>query len=288
MSEEELQLDQLEQEAEKLRKTRNELFRKISKYRDERDTLNESSKKLREQALVYKEERDKINLKIQMIKKNLNPLFQDLEKVRQKVNETEKALRTEYNSRPSKSKVKKDLQRTEWEIMTTPTREIMNREDQLIKKAIKLRKTLEEFNTLEKQKAQNRNLLAQEKATENEIASIRNEIQKLANHSQEHHQKMLELYNKADDEKEKADEMHKYYVRTIQEVEEIKIQINTILNQIKALKTEIKTKKVEGLETRRILLEQRIEQKREEALRKMENGEKLTFEDMKLIYGEEQ
>jgi uncharacterized coiled-coil DUF342 family protein len=41
-------------------------------------------------------------------------------------------------------------------------------------------------------------------------------------------------------------------------------------------------------ERRRMSVQERKEQMRQEALRKMENGEKLSFEDMKLIYSEEE
>lgn len=288
MSGEELKLDKLEEEAAKLREARNELFKKIKKYRDDRDGLNESSRKLREEAHRHKEERDRVNSRVQEIKKNLGPLFEELDDAREKLQETEKALQNEYRGRPNKSQVQKDLHRTEWEIMTTPTREMLDREEQLITRAAKLRKTLEGFKALERQQVQKMDILAEKKATENEITSMRNEIQKLAERSQEHHEKMLMFYEKADEEKKRADETHERFVKGIQEVEKVKDEINTIMTQINAVRNGIKVKDMKILERRRMSVEERKEHMRQEALRKMENGEKLTFEDMKLIYGEEE
>ncbi len=288
MSAEENKLDQLEEEAAELRETRNELFRRIGKYRDERDSLNEASSKLREQVHKHKNERDRLNSRIQEIKKNLGPLFDDLDETREKLNKTDQVLRKEYNSRPNKSQVQKDLNQTEWEIMTTPTREILDREEQLISRAAKLRKTLEGFKSLEKQQVKKMDILAEKKATENEITSLRKEIQKLAERSQEHHEKMLMFYEKADEEKKRADETHRRYVETIQEVEKVKDEINMIMPQINALRNGIKLKDMKDQERRRMSVQERKEQMRQEALRKMESGEKLSFEDMKLIYGEEE
>ena len=287
MSAEENKLDNLEEEAAELRETRNELFARIGKYRDQRDSLNESSSKIREEALKHKEERDRLNASIQEIKKSLGPLFDDLDETRQKLSKTDQALRTEYRSRPNKTQVQKDLQETEWEIMTTPTREILDREEQLITRAAKLRKTLEGFKSLEKQQVKKMDIMAEKKATENDITSIREEIQKLAERSQEHHEKMIMFFEKADEEKKRADETHRRYVETIQEVEKVKDEINMIMPQINALRNGIKVKDMKAQERRRMSVQERKEQMRQEALKKMESGEKLTFEDMKLIYGEE-
>ena len=150
MSTEERKLDELEAQAAELRKTRNQLFEQIKKAREERDRLNESSRKMREEALKHREERDRINARVQEIKKSLGPLFEELDEKKEQLTEAENALRDEYRGRPDKSKVERDLNRTEWEIMTTPTREMLDREDEIIERASRLRRSLEEFKAVEK------------------------------------------------------------------------------------------------------------------------------------------
>jgi len=287
MSAEEKTLDELEAQAAELMKTRNQLFEQIKKQRDERDRLNESAKKLRDEAKRHREERDRINARVQEIKKRLGPLFEELDEKKEKLSNAERVLEGEYRSRPGKSRVERDLNRIEWEVMTTPTKEILGREDELIQRASRLRQTLIEYRKLDKQKDQRIDILADKKVTEIEIRAIRDEMGKLSDESQGHHEKMIMFYEQADAEKKKADEAHRRYVEKIREVEGVKEEINAVMPQINALRDGQRLADVKVADRRKMSAQQRMETMRQEALNKMENGGKLTFEDLRLIYGDE-
>jgi phosphoserine phosphatase len=287
MSAEEKTLDELEAHAAELIKTRNQLFDQIKKHRDERDRLNESANKLRDEAKRHREERDGINARVQEIKKRLGPLFEELDEKKEKLSKAERLIEDEYKSRPGKNRVERDLNRIEWEVMTTPTKEILDREDELIQRASRLRQTLIEYRELEKQKDQRIDFLADKKATEIEIRAIREEMGKLSEESQGHHEKMIMFYEQADAEKKKADEAHGRYVEKIREVEGVKEEINALMPQISALRDGLRLADVNVAQRRKMSAQQRMETMRQEALKKMENGGKLTFEDLRLIYGDE-
>jgi len=287
MSVEEKTLDELEAQAAELRKTRNQLFDQIKSHRDERDRLNESARKLRDEAKRHREERDRINARVQEIKKRLGPLFEELDEKKEKLSNAERVLEDKYRSRPDKNRVERDLNRIEWEVMTTPTKEILDREDELIQRASRLRQTLIEYKKLDKQKDQRIDILADKKVTEIEIRAIRDEMGKLSDESQGHHEKMIMFYEQADAEKKKADEAHKRYVEKIREVEGVKEEINALMPQINALRDGQRLADVKVAERRKMSTQQRMEAMRQEALKKMENGGKLTFEDLRLIYGDE-
>jgi len=287
MSAEEKTLDELEAQAAELRETRNQLFEQIRKHREERDRLNESANKMRDEAKKHREERDGINARVQEIKKRLGPLFEELDEKKEKLSETERLLEDEHKSRPGKRRVERDLNQIEWEVMTTPTREILGREDELVKRASRLRQTLDEYRKLEKREDKRIDILADKKATEIEIQAIRDEMGKLSEESQGHHEKMIMFYEQADAEKKKADEAHGRYVEKIREVEGIKEEINALMPRIKALRDGMRLADVKVAETRSMSARQRMEAMREEALKKLESGGKLTFEDMRLIYGDE-
>jgi phosphoserine phosphatase len=288
MSAEEKKLDELEARAAELRNTRNKLFEQIKKAREDRDTLNESARRMREEALKHREERDRINARVQEIKKSLGPLFEELDEKKGLLTEAEKALREEYRGRPDKSRVERDLNRTEWEIMTTPTREMLDREDEIIERASRLRRSLEEYKAVEKHEGKRMEYLAEKKATEVEIRALRDEIRKLSDQSQEHHEKMIVFHEQADAEKKKADEAHARYVQKIEEVNGVKEELNDIMPQAGALRDGLKVADLRVAERRRMSGEQRVEALRQEAIRKMESGEKLTFEDLRLIYGDDE
>jgi phosphoserine phosphatase len=288
MSIDEDKLEELEAQVSELRKERNSLFELIKKVRDERDNFNKSAQAIREQAQRHREERDRINFKVQEIKKNLGPLFDELAEKNQALARTDRVIREEYSGLPNKNKLKKDLNRIEWEVMTTPTMEMLGREDELIQRASKLRKTLEEFKEIDLKRDKKLDYLADKKNIKVEINAMRDEINSLAKQSQEHHEKMILLYEQADKEKQKADEAHGRYVEKIREVEQVKAQINIIIPVIQALRNGLKASRKNINELRRLSTQQRVEAMKQEAIRKMESGEKLSFEDLKLIYGDEE
>ena len=287
MSGEDKTLDELEAQAAELREKRNKLFERIRKHRDERDSLNESTNKLRDEAKKHREERDRINARVQEIKSRLGPLFDELDEKKEKLSKAERLLEDEYKSRPDKGKVARDLKRIEWEVMTTPTREILDREDELVERASRLRHTLDEYRKLERQADKRIDILADKKATEIEIRAIRDEMGKLSEESQGHHEKMIMFYEQADAEKKRADEAHGRYVEKIRAVEGVKEEINALMPKIKALRDGLRLEDVRASERRRMSTRQRMEAMREDALKKLESGGKLTFEDLRLIYGDE-
>lgn len=287
MSADENKLDELEAQATELREKRNELFEQIKKIKEERDRLNKTARATREQAHKHRKERDRINEKVQEIKTNLGPLFEELDEKNQALAEADQVIRDNYKGLPSKKKVEEALRRIEWEVMTTPTQEMLGREDELIQRASKLRRTLEDFKDVQLKQDKKLDYIADKKAVEIEITSLRDEINKLAEQSQEHHERMILLYDQADKDQERADETHKRYVEKIQEVELIKDELNLVMPEVTAIRDGLKAHDLKIEELRKMNSKQRAEAFKQAALRKMENGEKLSFEDLKLIYGDD-
>jgi uncharacterized coiled-coil DUF342 family protein len=288
MAVDEKKIDELEAQATELRNTRNDIFNQINKIREERDRLNKTAKASREQAQKKRVERDRINARVQEIKQSLGQLFEDLKEKNQALAETDIAIRKEYRGLPNKKKIQNDLKSIEWEIMTTPTQEMLGREDEIIASAARLHKSLEEFKDVEQKQEKKRDYLGDKKATELEINTMRDEINKLAEKSQEHHKQMILFYEQADKEKKRADEAHARYVEKIKEVEAIKEDLNIIMPEINALRDGLKASDRKIAELRKMNTQQRAEAMKQEALKKMENGEKLSFEDLKLIYDEDE
>ncbi|MHA1289999.1 MAG: coiled-coil protein [Candidatus Thorarchaeota archaeon] len=287
MSIDEKKLDELEAQAAELRNTRNELFNQIKKLREERDRLNKTARAARDQAQKHRGERDRINSKVQEIKQSLGPLFDDLSEKNQTLAQANRAIREEYKGLPNKKQVQEDLKRIEWEVMTTPTKEMLGREDELIQRAADLRKTLDEFKGIEQKQDKKQDYLKDRKDTLEEINALREEINGLAEKSQEHHERMILFYEQADKDKKRADEVHGRYVEKIKEVENIKGELNIIMPDINAMRDGLKASDLKHAELRKMNVKQRAEAMKQAAIKKMENGEKLTFEDMKLIYGDE-
>ena len=286
MSIDEKKLDELEAQAAELRNTRNELFEQIKKLKEERDRLNKTARAAREQAQKHRKERDRINAKVQEIKQSLGPLFDDLSEKNKSLAQADRAIREDYKGLPNKKKVQEDLKRIEWEVMTTPTKEMLGREDEMLQRSANLRKTLEEFKGIEEKQDKKQDYLAERKVTLEEINGLRDEINGLAEQSQEHHERMILFFEQADKEKKRADDVHSRYVEKIKQVDGIKDELNLIMPDINALRDGLKASDLKHAELRKMNAQQRAEAKKQEAIKKMENGEKLSFEDLRLIYGD--
>jgi uncharacterized coiled-coil DUF342 family protein len=288
MSADETKLDELEAQANELRKTRNTLFDQIKKLREERDRHNKSARANRDQAIKHRTERDRINAKIQEIKQNLGPLFDSLNEKNEALNNAEREIRDEYRSMPRKENVQKDLQKIEWEVMTTPTSEMIGREDEMLQRAARLRKTLDNYKHIEVKEDKKMDFLADKKATQAEIGKMRDEISGLAEQSQEHHERMIVFFEQADKEKKQADDVHGRYVEKIKEVDLVKEDLNFLMPQVNAIKDGLKASDLKVAELRKMNAQQRAEAMKKEAMDKMSRGEKLSFEDLRLIYGDEE
>lgn len=287
MSSDELKLDALEIQATELRTTRNTLFDQIKKLKEERDRHNKSSRTSREQAQKHRAERDRINAKIQEIKQKLGPLFDTLNEKNDALDEADRAIRAEYRGKPRKETVQKDLERIEWEVMTTPTTQMLGREDEMLQRASELKKALESYKAIEEKQGKKQGVLADKRATQTEIGIMRDEINQLAEQSQEHHERMILFYEQTDKDRAKADEVHGRYVDKIKEVDLIKQDLNFIMPQVYAMRDGLKASDLKVAELRKMNAQQRADAMKKEAMDKMGRGEKLSFEDLRLIYGEE-
>jgi len=287
MSADELKLDELEAQTVELRTTRNTLFDQIKKLKEERDRYNKASRASREQAQKHRVERDRINAKIQEIKQKLGPLFDSLNEKNEALDEADKAIRAEYRGKPRKETVQKDLERIEWEVMTTPTSQMLGMEDEMLQRASELKKTLESYKSIEEKQGKKQGFLADKKVTQTEIGVMRDEINQLAEQSQEHHERMILFYEQTDKEKSKADEVHGRYVEKIKEVDLIKQDLNFIMPQVYAMRDGLKASDLKVTELRKMNAKQRADAMKKEAMDKMGRGEKLSFEDLRLIYGDD-
>ncbi len=287
MSADELKLDALELQATELRTTRNTLFDQIKKLKEERDRHNKASKASRDQAQKHRTERDRINKKIQEIKQRLGPLFDTLNEKNDALDEADRAIRAEYRGKPRKEAVQKDLDRIEWEVMTTPTSQMLGREDEMLQRASELKKTLESYKSIEEKQGKKQGVLADKRVTQSEIRVMRDEINQLAEQSQEHHERMILFYEQTDKDRTKADEVHGRYVDKIKEVDLIKQDLNFIMPQVYAMRAGLKASDLKVAELRKMNAKQRAEAMKKEAVDKMSRGEKLSFEDLRLIYGHE-
>ena len=287
MSGNDLKFDQLENMASELRRKRSELYEHVNRWRDERDRINESAHKMREEALKHKEERDKINTRIAEVKAALQPLYDQLDEKRKKLAGIEQEVQQGYRELPKKRRVERDLNSVEWEVMTTPTRDLLDREKELelVERANSLRRRLSTFKKPPKRTEATMEATAEAKATEMGIRQIREEMNQFREESQKHHEAMLLLHHKADDEREKANKAHVKFVEYINEIKKVEGELDSVMSQIKGIREGLRTEDMREERGRMAQINARVDVLRQEAQRKLAAGEKLSFDDLQFIYG---
>lgn len=278
--------DRLEEVASSLFDKRDELNRQAERWKRERDQLNESVKDLQGKALGEKEERDKINEKVAEIKKRVEGLRVDLAEKRGSAEGLDEELEEGRRRLRSRRRLEEELREIEWELSTTPTLEIKDREEELTERARELRLELEEHTKLDAKDDWYLHSLADSKAVEVGIREGLDEMRALHEVSQEHHEKMLALYRKADEERKRSDEAHKRFVECLNEIKEVNGELDTVMAELRKQRKELKDTDRRMAMRRSTYLQEKQKELAAEARRKLEAGEKLTLEEMKLVYGE--
>jgi uncharacterized coiled-coil DUF342 family protein len=285
LADEEIEI--LKEKSSSLFMRREQLDKEIERYKQERDSLNESVRVLQERANAEKEQRDAINKMVAELKSRLRVLRRRLEEKRREFEGLDEKLEESRRRLRSRRRIEDKIRSIEWKLSTTPTLEIKNVEAELIERVNTLREELRKHEKLDSQDNMYVISLAEVKAIQLEIKNTLKEMKRLHWVSQDHHEKMIALYRKSDEERDRADESHKKFVKTLKAVREINKELNGVLKTLREQKMSLRKRNL----TRSLRLSKMMQKKKseltKEARKKLEAGEKLTLEEMKLIYGEE-
>jgi phosphoserine phosphatase len=107
----------------------------------------------------------------------------------------------------------------------------------------------------------------------------------LREESQKHHESMLLLHRKADDEREKANQAHAKFVEYLGEVKKVEQELDDVSLQVRGIRDGLRADDLKVERDKMAKVNARVEALRQEAQRKMAAGEKLSFDDLQFIYG---
>jgi len=289
MSSDEERIQEKEMDARALREKRETLEREAERWRKQRDRLNESVKTLRDKALIERDERDRINGQVAEVKADIRNLFAEMDGKRNRLAQIEMELESERRRLPPKDKIERSLRSIEWELMTTPTMEMKGRESSLIDEADSLRKALAEHRKLEALFDRRLDSMADSKAVELGLRERREEIRRLHETSQEHHEAMIQLFRKVDEERKLADEAHGNFIEKISELRAVDKELGRLNAEIRGIDLGQRERNGALRAKRRRELNAKKQELQEAAKIKLEKGQKLSFEELKLLYeGEEE
>ncbi|MDH5200990.1 MAG: hypothetical protein OEW93_08895 [Candidatus Bathyarchaeota archaeon] len=286
MSADEERLAELETAAALLFERRDGLNREAERRRKERDRLNESVRSLRANATEERDKRDELNRRVAEIKKRMEGFRQELGAKREELARLDGG--DERRRLPPRGKLEEELRRIEWELSTTPTLEMLDREARLSERAGEIRRALEEHERLDAEEDRRLISLAGSKAVEVEIRRGREEMRELHEASQGHHEKMLQLHRQADEEKERADEAHVAFMESVSALKEVNAELDGVLGEAREIRGRLRRAERSVAARRAQEIEAMKRELKEEAQRKLDRGEKLSLEELKLLYGEDE
>jgi uncharacterized coiled-coil DUF342 family protein len=286
LSSSEQRLDSLEVTLNKLIDQRDEYRKKTNKKKDERNRINDEVQQLRKLAVSEKEKRDVINSRVAELKEEVKLLRIKLDKKAVTLDRETEEKNKNKRGLPSKKRMIQELEKIEWTLSTTPTLEIKDREGILVERAREIRAILGEHEKVQVEEDKLMHSLADKRAVELHIRERREEIQRLHMISQEHHERMLQFYKSADEENKRANETHGEFVKALEAMREVNSEIDKVIPKIRELRQELKLATNFKTSIREKALVSKRRELAETARKKLQSGEKLTLEEMKLIYGE--
>ena len=279
-------MDALEEQGSALFEKRDGFNKERETRRKERDHFNESVKSLQAKARNAKAERDEVNARVAELKGRLGGLRERLEAKRETAGEIyDENDESRRRMRPRR-RLLEELREIEWELSTTPTLEIKDREAELIERAKHLKDQIGEHRKLDTRDDMYLMSLADSNAVGMEIRKIREEMDSIRETGQGHHERMLAFYRQADEERKRSDEAHKKFVEALESLREVNGELDKIIPELKKMR-KLSQDEVRFLREKRdkVIAEKRRELAAE-AKKKLDAGEKLTLDEMKLVYGE--
>lgn len=273
-------IEELEQQLSILRQERDKLNSEAKAWAEKRNAVHEQVKTLRGEAKQHKEKRDSINQKVKE-QKSLREQARSLQREKcAQVSKAKEKLQSMMEKTPSRrvADIQKEIDRIDWTIQTTsiPVSEekalvdkvrVLESQRAALKQWLELKNTLVELKT-------------EEKALATQAKQHHETLTQLVEQGQECHKRMLELVSEAQSLRSEADAAHQKNMEFRQKANEIHQKFLQTLQQINSVKQEAQ-KKEEAKQT------EKTEKLREEAVQKaqekMKRGEKMTWEEFKLL-----
>jgi uncharacterized coiled-coil DUF342 family protein len=273
-------IEELARKLSALREQKDTLKAEAEKLAEKRDMLHQKLKDLRSEILKLKNARNEVNARVKELKQQRsqikNEIAQKIEELKGLRNELE-LLMKKKPTRSSKT-LEKEIDSLEWKIQTTPLS--LQEEKKLVERIMQLQGQINIHKKFEQFKQKRIELKAEVKALQARVELCHKNILEHAKKSQEIHQELLKKVEEARKIKNDADNVHELYLKTRDNVKSLKVEMAKISDEMKRFREEIST---EEEKERKEVEEKLLENIEKQAREKLKRGEKLTWEEFKVL-----
>lgn len=276
----EQRVEELERELDTLTTERDRLNEEALRWAGKRDRLHEQIRRLRSEANSFREERDKLNGAVGALKTLREGAKKEARIKIDQIKTLRQEIKDALSHRPSRSSqsLQNEIEAIEWKIQTdSPT---LDEERRLIERVKALETQMEVYREIESIRDKIEGLQNQITKLKDERVSHNQKISEMAKESQRFHEKMIERLQNATKLKAEADEMHGKYAEHKEPARALHLRYVETLEQIRTLREKIREKEEKERSEQEADLRRKLE---EEALGKLKRGEKLTFEEFKIL-----
>ncbi len=273
-------LVELEGEISELKVEMDRLSDEGHKFVEKRNSMHEKIRELKLEALKLKGERDALNDEVKNLKIILRELKQSYHEKLNALNELRQRIRNHIKTKPPENEeyLRREISEIEWKIQTLSLS--LEEENRLVKRVKFLETRLAFYRNLEEMMDKAALLKEQIKKLRDEIASCRNKIAEKIAKSQKLHERMMEHFRDIDKLRIEADQMHKMHLESREKISSLRLKYADLLGQISALKKIIREEEERKRTETAAALRVKIER---EALEKLKRGEKISFEEFKIL-----
>jgi phosphoserine phosphatase len=273
-------IEELNQQLAALRQERNELNSQAKGWTEKRNSYHEQIRALQTEVETLREKRDRANLQVQVLKAAREKAKSRRKEKYEEILKTRKKLRTIAQKKPNVglADLERDIQNLEWKIQTSSLS--VKEEKTLVEEVQALETKHVVYRQLQELKDALFELQTETKAFATQAKLNHEKLSELAEQSQKFHERLVENINKIKNLKEFADEAHEKYVEFRGRADQTHEKYIVIQQQIKSLLSELEKREKEHLAKREEELRKEVTQKAQE---KMRRGEKLTWNEFKLL-----
>jgi uncharacterized coiled-coil DUF342 family protein len=273
-------IEELNQKLAVLKEQRSNLFAEAKELAVKRDKLNDEFKRLRVEAQELKKAMDEINARVKELKQQRSQIKAEVAKKATELKSLQSEIKVLMAKKPQRSfgVLQKEVEAIEWKIQTTPL--TLQEEKQLVEKVKQLEAQLNVHRRIEQLSRKKLELTTELKALEARAKDLRERMVSEAEKSQQIHKEMIKKLEEAKKLKTEADSLHKLFLQAKEKLRPVKEEIDKILEEIKRLKEEMAA---EAEEEKRKSEENLLESVAKNALEKLKRGEKLTWEEFKIL-----
>jgi uncharacterized coiled-coil DUF342 family protein len=241
-----------------------------------RDELKNHYKNLRTEIQKLRNERNKLNEKVKILKQSRTKTKKGIYEKILELKQLNQKLKLLQNKKPFKSlkTLENEIHKIEWKIQTT----ILNlqEEKELIKQIGELEKKVNIIRNLEHLKLKILELKTTLKSNNVNVKLVHNKIVEIANTSQEIHDKILNKMSKAKKIKTNYNEFHQLHLKIKTKIAFLKKEISNISFLVKQKNGELRKEEKKEKEKKRDVYRKELE-------KKYNSGEKITWQEFKLI-----